>query len=504
MPPIVQFIEVTKRYGPVVANDDVTLNIEKGEIHGILGENGAGKSTLVRILYGVERPDSGTILLRGEKVDIPNSATAIDYGIGLVHQDFMLINDYNIPENFSLGAETTRAGILVNFSDAEARAREVLELLGIDLPLDVPVGNFSVEERQIIEIGKALYRGAEILILDEPTSVLSPQKIETLFRILEKLRDEGKTIVLITHKLAEVFRIVDRLSVLRRGRHISTLSRTETTPEEVIRMMVGEGTVLDIARPSSRLGEACLSVKDVSLINKGQTLLENVSFDVHEGEIFALTGVGGNGQAELVDIIMGLAPFYAGEIRMAGNQLNGRDVQQRRATGMAYVPEDRVRRGSAGSLSVLDNLIMGHHRHAPIRSRAGIRDKEATRFSEALVKKYGIVIGSLQDPAGTLSGGNLQKLIVARELTFNAHFLLIAYPSQGIDLRTTSFIYNELLARRNAGCAILLVSGDLDEVMALSDRIGVMYRGKLVTVTTPAETTHFQLGQWMTGAGSMN
>lgn len=504
MPATLELRDITKRYGPLLANDHISFSIALGKIHAVVGENGAGKTTLMRILYGEESADEGAILLRGRPISIPNPAAAIRLGIGFVHQKFMLIEPYSIVENFALGAELRRAGFFTDYTVTRSQARQILDRLGMDLPLDVPVGRLSVEERQIIEIGKALYRGADILILDEPTSVLSPQKIENLLRILDMLRSEGKTIVLVTHKLAEVFKVADNISVLRRGQHVGTVRREDATTDEIVAMMVGERTVLQVERSPAKAGQACLSIRDVVLEENGQRLLDHVTFDVHAGEIFALTGVGGNGQTELVEVIMGLRPLTMGHIVVNGCSVTRSNIKQRREAGMAFVPEDRYGHGSSGAQSVRDNLIMGHHRRPSLRDWAGINYRAANDFARERVNSFGIVINSLNSPAQELSGGNLQKLIVARELAFGTSVIVVAYPSQGVDIRTTYFLYDQLLRRRDEGCAILLISGDLDEVFALADRIGVMARGRLVTVTIPDETSPIELGRWMTGSGSDN
>jgi len=496
--------DITKRYGALLANDHISFSITLGKIHAVVGENGAGKTTLMRILYGEESADEGTILLRGQPISLPDPAAAIRLGIGFVHQKFMLIEPYSVVENFALGAELCRAGFFTDYTATRRRARQILGRMSMNLPLDVPVGRLSVEERQIIEIGKALYRGADILILDEPTSVLSPQKIENLLGILDMLRSEGKTIVLVTHKLAEVFKIADNISVLRRGRHIGTVRREDTTTDEIVAMMVGERTVLQVKRSPAKAGQACLSIRDVVLEENGQRLLDQISFDVHAGEILALTGVGGNGQTELVEVITGLRPLTAGHIVVNGCSVNRLNVKQRREAGMAFVPEDRYAHGSSSGQSVRDNLIMGHHRRPSLRDWAGINYRAANDFARERVNSFGILINSLDSLAQQLSGGNLQKLIVARELAFETSVIVVAYPSQGVDIRTTRFLYGQLLKRRDAGCAILLISGDLDEVFALADRIGVMARGRLVTVKMPDETSPIELGRWMTSGRPAN
>lgn len=490
---------ITRRFGHIVANDDINLGIQAGHIHAILGENGAGKTTLMRILYGEEQTDAGVIHIRGREATIHSPSAAIRLGIGMVHQHFLLLHDYTIPENFALGVEPTRRGIFTDYEPVRSQARDILERLGIPLDLNTPVGRFSVEEQQIIEIGKALYRGADILILDEPTSVLTPQKVEKLLDILRTLRAEGKTIILITHKLEEALAVADEITVLRKGKHIATLPRSEVNRGLLIKMMVGDGTVLDVMQKNGQCGDPLLSLRNVSIRSNGRYVMRSVSFDVHRGEIFGLTGVGGNGQSELIEAIAGLRPITEGKIWLNGQHIGEMDIQERRQASMAHVPEDRLHRGLATSLSVLDNLIMGHHTLPPLRQRLRLHYSRAQTMARELIERYSIVTSSVDAPARSLSGGNLQKVIIAREFAFDSDFLIVAYPSQGIDIRTTSFVHNELINRRNQGSAILLVSGDLDEVLALSDRIGVMFRGELVVITKPEQTDRIQLGHYMTG-----
>ncbi len=492
--------QITKVFGDTVANDRIDLQVIEGHIHAVLGENGAGKTTLMKILFGEEQPTSGKIQIRGKTVMISSPAEALRLSIGFIHQNFTLVNEFTIGQNFALGIEPRKNLFFADYDKVNQKVQKILDLLDMPLKLDVPVGSFSVEERQIVEIGKALYRGAEILILDEPTSVLTPQKIEKLLDILRKLRDEGKTIIMITHKLEEAFSIADEISVLRKGNLVATLPRASVTKDQLIRLMVGDEPLSVVEKAPHQFGAALLEVKNLCVRSGGRDLVKNVSFEVHRGEIFGLTGVGGNGQGELIEALVGMRPATEGDILFDGTSVVKWDIRKRRLNGMAYVPENRVTRGTAVSLSVLDNLVMGHHYLPDFHQGLVLKQKKMESFALDIIKQYEVVASSLEINAGSLSGGNLQKLVIGREFSMNTPFLIVAYPSQGIDIRTTKYVQSELIRRRDSGCAILLVSGDLDEIFSLSDRIGVMYSGELVAITTPESTNRFELGQYMVGS----
>lgn len=492
--------QITKIFGETLANDRIDLKIIDGHIHAVLGENGAGKTTLMKILFGEEQPTSGSIKVQGKPVKISNPAEALRLSIGFIHQHFTLVNEFTIGQNFALGIEPRKNLIFADYESVNKKAQKVLDLLDMPLKLDVPVGSLSVEERQIVEIGKALYRGAQTLILDEPTSVLTPQKIEKLLEILKKLRNEGKTIIIITHKLEEAFSVADEISVLRKGVLVATLSRKDVDKDQLIRLMVGEEPLSVVEKEPRKSGQAFLEIKDLSVQHAGRELVKHVNFEVHRGEIFGLTGVGGNGQAELVEALVGMRPVTEGDIFFDGKNVAKWSIRKRRLSGMSYVPENRVSRGAAVTLSVLDNLVMGHHYLPNFHSGLVLRQKKMESYAREIIQQYEVVANSLDINAGSLSGGNLQKLVIGREFSMESPFLIVAYPSQGIDIRTTKYVQSELIRRRDAGCAILLISGDLDEIFSLSDRIGVMYSGELVAITRPEETNRFELGQYMVGS----
>ncbi|MDO9545968.1 MAG: ABC transporter ATP-binding protein [Pelolinea sp.] len=492
--------QITKLYGDTVANDHIDFSVIEGHIHAVLGENGAGKTTLVKILFGEEMPTEGEIKIFGKTVTIHNPAEALDLSIGFIHQHFTLVNEFTIAQNFALGIEPCNNLFFCDYDTVNKKVKNILDMLEMPLKLDVPVGSFSVEERQIMEIGKALYRGAQILILDEPTSVLTPQKIEKLLDILRKLRQEGKTIIMITHKLEEAFSIADEISVLRKGVLVATLPHDRVNREQLIRMMVGEEPLITLKKEDHPFGDALVQVRNLCVNNYDNRIVKNVSFEIHRGEIFGLTGVGGNGQAELVEALIGMRPASEGDIRFDGKSVVHWDIQKRRLSGMAYVPENRIERGAAVSLSILDNLVMGHHYLPEFHQGLLLKYKNLQSFARDIIKDFEVVASSLEINAGSLSGGNLQKLIIGREFSLNTPFLIVAYPSQGIDIRTTKYVHSELIRRRDTGYAILLVSGDMDEIFNLSDRIGVMYSGELVAITKPEEINRFELGQYMVGS----
>lgn len=491
--------QITKAFGNTVANDHINLAVIQGHIHAILGENGAGKTTLMKILFGEEQPTGGSIQIFGESVVLRNPADALRRSIGFIHQHFTLVNEFTIAQNFALGIEPTKNLFFYNLETANQKAKEILDLLEMPLRLDAPVGSFSVEERQIVEIGKALYRGAQILILDEPTSVLTPQKIEKLLGILQRLRQEGKTILMITHKMEEALSIADEISILRKGKLVATLPRDQVEREHLIRLMVGEEPLVTMQKSARDSGAPFVRVQHLDVEAGGRQAVKNVSFDIRQGEIYGLTGVGGNGQTELVEALAGMRPASRGSICFQGELVNGWDIRRRRVAGMAYVPENRLTRGSAVTLSILDNAVMGHYALPGFHHSLLLDQAQMQSFARKIVREYDVVASSLDINAGSLSGGNLQKLIIGREFSFNAPFLIVAYPSQGIDIRTTKYVHAELVRRRDSGCAILLVSGDLDEIFSLSDRIGVMYSGEIVATVRPEETNRFELGQYMVG-----
>jgi len=490
---------VTKRYPRVLANDRVDLEVRAGEIHAIVGENGAGKSTLVKALYGLVAPDAGTIRIAGREVSRHRPSDAIRLGVGMVHQHFMLVDTLTVAENVVLGLEPRRGALL----DRPAARRAVQGLsseYGLDLDPDERVENLSVGLEQRVEILKVLYRGARILILDEPTAVLTPREARELSAILRALCDAGRTIVFITHKLDEVIRLADRVTVMRDGRVTGVVQARETTEAELAHMMVGREVLLRVDRGRSRPAEPVLEVRGLRAEGrKGVEVVRGVDLTVRAGEIVGIAGVQGNGQTELVEVVAGLRRASAGRVTLAGRDVTNRRPGEVRRAGAAHIPEDRQARGLVLEFTVEENLVLGRHRDAPY-SRRGLVAREAVRGrAVALIRKHDLRPGDPAVLTADLSGGNQQKLIVARELSGRPSLLVASQPTRGVDIGAVEFVHRSLVAMRDAGAAVLLVSAELSEIMSLSDRIGVMYRGAIVAWFPGGAVTEEELGACMTG-----
>ncbi len=489
---------IVKRYGALLANDHVDLSVARGEIHAVMGENGAGKSTLMSILYGLQRPDEGRVLLRGEEVRFRSALDAIAAGMGMVHQAFKLFNSFSVWENIVYGAEPRRGA----FIDRRA-ARANVAALGMRhrLPVDPDaiVAELSVGVRQRVEILKALHRDARILILDEPTAVLTPQERDGLFAVMRHLAAEGRTILFVTHKLNEVMDITDRVTVLRDGRVVAGMKTSETSAREIVSAMTGRNVNLKVEKGAARPGATLLEAVDLTIAAPGgRPLVDRVSLKVRAGEIVGLAGVAGNGQSELVEALVGLRKLDGGRVLLSGADVTGADVAERRA-GLAYIPEDRASVGAALGASAADNLAMGFHRAAPL-AYGGLIDRRAVATrARALIARFGVRIAGENALARSLSGGNLQKLVVARELSHAAPALIAEQPTRGVDVGATEFIHGQLVAERDAGRAVLLVSAELSEILALSDRILVMYEGRILADLPREEASEETLGLLMAG-----
>jgi general nucleoside transport system ATP-binding protein len=494
---------ISKAFGPVQANKDINVQVPRGTIHGIIGENGAGKSTLMSILYGFYKADAGQILINGTPTAIPDSQSAIRAGIGMVFQHFKLVQNFTVLENVILGAED---GPLLNAS--LAKARRVLTDLARDYELDVDpdalIEDLSVGHQQRVEILKALYRQAEILILDEPTGVLTPAEADHLFRILKGLRDQGKTIILITHKLREIMEATDNVSVMRRGTMVGTVKTAESSPESLAELMVGRKVLLEVEKKPATPGDVVLSVKDLTVKDEhGVTRLKGVSFDIRAGEILGIAGVAGNGQSELLEALGGIARATGaivlnGEsLALTGAQANGRS---RREAGVAHVPEDRHALGLILDFAAWENVAFGYHNAPQYQKNALFMDNDALRAdTEKKMATYDVRPPIPSLAAKNFSGGNQQKIVVAREMESNPDLLLIGQPTRGVDIGAIEFIHNQIVAMRDAGKAILLVSVELDEIMSLSDRITVMFDGRLMGYRDPETTNERELGMLMAG-----
>ncbi len=491
--------DISKRFPGVVANDGISLAVRSGEIHALVGENGAGKSTLMKILYGLYQPDEGEIAIRGTPVRIDGPRRALELGIGMVHQHFMLIPVFTVAENVILGSEPTSGGRLAS-AKAIAQIEALTKQYDFDLNPRERVANLSVGEQQRVEIIKVLYRGAELLILDEPTAVLVPQEVEELFVNLRRLREQGKTIIFISHILDEVLAIADRVTVLRRGRVVGTVAAKETTKGQLAEMMVGRPVLLQVTRPEITPGEVRLAVEGLTVRGAhGRPVVRDVTLAVRRGEIYGIAGVQGNGQTELVEAIVGLRPIASGAVRVDGTDVTRAGTGRVRMAGLAHIPEDRHHRGLALPMQVRENLVLGHH-HRGLFTKGPILDlAEIDAFARGRIRDYDIRSPSTTTPTLALSGGNQQKVIVAREFAFAPGVLLAAHPTRGLDIGATEFVWRQLMEAKAQGMAVLLVSADLDEILSLSDRIGVMYRGELVAELAPGEASPQELGLYMTG-----
>ncbi|MFZ5769310.1 MAG: ABC transporter ATP-binding protein [Bacillota bacterium] len=496
---MIELRDLTKRFPGVVANDHISLGIDKGEIHALVGENGAGKSTLMKILAGLYQPDAGEIRLGGKRVVIDSPRRAIELGIGMVHQHFMLIPRFTVLENIVLGSEPARAGVLRG-RDAHRVVEDLCRRYEFVLDVAARVGELSVGQQQRVEILKVLYRGAEILILDEPTAVLAPQEVRELFVNLRNLRDQGKTIIFISHKLDEVLEIASRISVLRRGVLVDTVPREKATKDDLARMMVGRPVLFELARGPYRPGEDCLLVEDLTVPGRGgRPAVRGLSLRVKAGEIYGIAGIEGNGQSELVEALTGLRKPSGGRMLVRGHPIGDRTVRQIRELGMAHIPEDRHRRGLILTMTVWENGVLGLHRSRRFSLPYRLDLRSARTHARTLVNGFDIRVPALDIPVRNLSGGNQQKLILARELTREPSLIVASQPTRGLDIAATEFVRQQLLLARDHGRAVLLVSADLEEVLSLSDRVGVMYNGELVAEFRPGEVTPEQIGHYMLG-----
>lgn len=498
-PPLLAARGLTKRFPGVVANDKVDLTLHAGEILGLLGENGAGKSTLVKMLFGIYQPDEGSISLRGEAITSDGPGEAIRRGIGMVHQHFQLVPPLSVAENIVLGAETTKAGFL-NRRAAEAEVKALSERYGLAVEPGDIVGELPVGIQQRVEILKALYRGAELLILDEPTAVLTPQETDELLTILRDLAAGGVGIIFITHKLREVLALTDRVTVLRRGKSVGDITTSEATSEILAEMMVGRSVVLRVDKSDNEPGDVVLDVKDLRVNDdRRQETVEGASLSVRAGEIVGVAGVEGNGQRELVEAITGVRPRTGGSVHIGGTEVPSKP-RKVRELGVAYIPEDRERDGLVGVYSIADNIVLTEYNREPYAKR-GVRNfTEVDRHASELVERYDVRTPDIHTAVKSLSGGNKQKVIVARELSHQNRLVVASQPTRGVDVGSIEFIHNQLIAARDDGAAVLLVSAELDEIFSLSDRIAVIYEGRIVAVVDPDETGREDIGLLMAGA----
>jgi general nucleoside transport system ATP-binding protein len=496
--PLLELSGITKRFPGVVANDHVDFDLVQGEVHALLGENGAGKSTLMSILYGLYHPDEGEIRLNGTPLRIDSPHVAIDNGIGMVHQHFMLIPVMSVAENIVLGVEPHR-GPFLDLDAAEERVRELSERFGLAVRPEARIDSISVGMQQRVEILKALYRGAEILILDEPTAVLTPQEAEELFAIVRSLQAEGKSIIFISHKLNEVLQIADRITTLRFGKQVGTVPRAGATQESLARMMVGREVVLRVEKPPAQPGEVLLSAENLVVVDdRGLEACRGVSLEVHAGEIVGIAGVDGNGQSELIDALTGLRQPASGRIVVGGRDVTNASARGVLDNGIGHIPEDRQRRGLVLDFSLAENLAL-HDFRTPPESRFGwLFPRRLVERARRLLKEFDVRGGGPQTPAAALSGGNQQKVVVAREVSRDPRVLVAAQPTRGLDVGAIEFVHRRLVTERDEGRAIMLVSFELEEILSLSDRILVVYEGRIVG-EYPPDVSEEDLGFAMTG-----
>ena len=500
---VLELRNITKVYNNgVVANKDISISFWKGEIHAIVGENGAGKSTLMKMIYGIEAPSSGQIFYKGKERHFKGSVDAIKSGIGMVHQHFMLIPSMTVVQNIIIGSEPTKAHSILNYKIAEKQTQELCKKYHMDIDVNQKVSSLSAGEKQKVEILKTLYRNAEIIILDEPTSVLTPQETETLFEELKQLKKLGHTIIFISHKLNEVKSISDRITVIRNGESKGTYENENLSLNEIAELIVGRKLLSSYDQLKNKVEEKeiVLDVQGVNLVNKNQKILNDISFAIAKGEILGIAGVQGNGQSELVRAIAGIGPMSGGSISLCGNRIDNLDVRHRRHMGLAYIPEDRLVDGVSAVASVSDNIISSYFDREDISGSVFMKRKNINKTAQSLVDDFSIRTKSIQSAVGSLSGGNMQKVVVARENNTNAIFLIAEQPTQGIDIGSSEYIRKRLIELRNGGSAILLVSADLEEVMSLSDKLIVMYDGAIAAYFNSTEDlSRNELGLYMFG-----
>jgi ABC-type uncharacterized transport system ATPase subunit len=492
---------ITKRFPGVVANKGVDFSVRKGEIHALLGENGAGKTTLMKILTGLYQPDEGQVWIDGQAVSIRSPRDAINLGIGMVHQHFMLVQSHTVAENIMLGLDSPRFAL--NLRRVEKDIARLAEQYHLQVDPRARIWQLSVGEQQRVEILKALYRGARILVLDEPTAVLTPQEAQELFKTLRSMVSRGHTVVFISHKLGEVMSVADRITVLRRGEVVNTVNVGETDRQDLARMMVGRDVLFRLRKGRSRPGDVVLEIEGLSALNdKGLEALRGISLTVRSGEILGIAGVAGNGQRELAETIAGLRPVTDGHIRVAGNDVTNKSPREVMERGVGYIPEDRIGAGLVVNLSVAENLILKCYRDPPVCTHFFLDGDAIVAHAEGLVQQYDVMTPTIQTRTRLLSGGNLQKLILAREISSSPALMVAVYPTRGLDVGATEAVRRLLLDQRDAGGGILLISEDLDELMSISDRIAVLYEGQVMGVQDAEDARVEALGLMMAGSAT--
>lgn len=500
MAPVLELRGITKRFPGVLANDHINLIVEKGEIHALLGENGAGKTTLMNILYGLYHPDEGEILVNGNITAIKSPIDAIKAGIGMVHQHFMLVPVFTVTENVMLGEEFTKYGGVLDRAKAAQKVQEISDKYNLNIDPNAYIKDMPVGLQQRVEIIKLLFREANILIMDEPTAVLTPQEVIELFKIMQTLIDQGKSIIFITHKLGEVLESAKKITVIRGGKVVGSTDPKTATMNELANMMVGREVSLEVDKEIQKTGEIVLEVRDLKVLDpRGGVAVDEINFEVRAGEVLGIAGVQGNGQTELVRSLTGLLPAIDGTVLLSGQDITHSNPRQITELGTAHIPEDRQKDGLVLGLPISDNLVLNTYYLKPYSKGIWLDQKVIIETGEKLVKSFDIRTPSVFTPASSLSGGNQQKIIVAREFSRPIKLLIASQPTRGLDVGSIEYIHNRLLAKRDEGCAVLLVSTELDEVMQLSDRIAVLYRGKIISILDAKTASKEQLGLLMAG-----
>jgi ABC-type uncharacterized transport system ATPase subunit len=500
MTPILELRGITKQFPGVLANDHIDLTLEEGEIHALLGENGAGKTTLMNILYGLYQPDEGEIIVRGKPIKVHSPSDAIANGVGMVHQHFMLVPVFTVTENVMLGNEKTRPGGFLDQKIVAEKIRQISEQYKLEVNPDDYVRDLPVGVQQRVEIIKLLYRNADILILDEPTAVLTPQEADELFKIMQSLVEQGKSIIFITHKLREVMEICSRITVIRRGKVVGIATPADADQNKLAEMMVGRAVVLDLEKKSPKIGDMVLSVQDLTMLDqRKQVAVDSVSFDVRAGEILGVAGVQGNGQTELVEALTGLRTAQSGSIKFLGQDVTKASPRKITELGSAHVPEDRQLDGLVLTFPLTENLVLNTYYTKPFSKGVVLQQGTILSTANQLIEEFDIRTPSPLVTAGSLSGGNQQKVIVAREFSRPIKLLIASQPTRGLDVGSVEYIHGRILQKRDEGCAVVLVSSELDEVMQLADRIAVMYRGKIIDILPAEKATKEGVGLLMAG-----
>ncbi|MGI8384399.1 ABC transporter ATP-binding protein [Robertmurraya sp. P23] len=497
---VIEMLGIRKEFPGIVANDNITLQLKQGEIHALLGENGAGKSTLMNVLFGLYQPEQGEIRVRGKAVKITNPNIANDLGIGMVHQHFMLVDKFTVTENIILGKET-KSGLKIDLKKAEQEVREISERYGLAVDPQAKIADISVGMQQRVEILKTLYRGAEILIFDEPTAVLTPQEIKELIQIMKTLIKEGKSIILITHKLKEIMEVCDRCTVIRKGVGIGTVNVSETNPNELASLMVGREVTFKTEKADAKPAQSVLEINGLVVKDsRGLTAVNNLNLDVKAGEILGIAGVDGNGQTELIEAISGLRKSESGSIQLNGKEIRNLSPRKITEAGTGHIPQDRHKHGLVLDFPIGENMVLQTYYKSPF-SKAGVLNfKQIYQKAKSLIQEFDVRTPSEFTLARALSGGNQQKAIIGREVDRNPDLLIAAQPTRGLDVGAIEFIHKRLIEQRDNGKAVLLLSFELDEILNVSDRIAVIYEGEIVAIVNPKETTEQELGLLMAGS----